>query len=211
LSDLPPLLTLAGACIESGGAKTDPLSASGGARLVALVGYFSPFFRLLRGEASLCAGDVRIAGLSLGEAFGAGALGLASRGIPSAAWTLERYLTESAQLSGLMPRAARARVSELSAAYGLLPYVRRRLRDVPTPFDRVVPLVRACLQRPRVVFAEAPLSDLDASAAMTVARALERVLAEQALVLSFPTLPPGGPALTLFERADFVVEVGRAP
>jgi ABC-type multidrug transport system ATPase subunit len=211
LSEPPPLLALAGACIESGGAKTDPLSASGGARLVALVGYFSPFFRLLRGEANLCAGNVRIAGLSLREAFGTGALGLASRGVPSAAWTLERYLTESAQLSGLTPGVARARVSELCTSYGLLPYAKRRLRELPTPLDRIVPLVRACLQRPRVVFAEAPLSDLDAAASVDVAGALERVLAERALVLSFPTMPLGGQALTLFERADFVVELGRAP
>ncbi len=210
MSDVPPLITLAGACIESGGVKTDPMTASGGKRLVALVGYFSPLFRLLRGEASLQSGDVRFAGVAAEEALGQGTLSLASRDAPSIPWTLERYLSESARFSGMNRRAASERVGALVTSYGLVAYAKRRLGDLPTAMRRVVPLVRACLDRPLVICAEAPLSDLDSTDALVVAAAIERLLGERALVLSFPAWPAGDPARALAERADFVVDLGQS-
>jgi ABC-type Na+ transport system ATPase subunit NatA len=100
-------------------------------------------------------------------------------------------------------------VSAASGSFGILAYAKRRLRDLPTAARRVVPLVRACLARPRVVCAEAPLSDLDAVDAVIVAAALERVASDHALVLSFPARPADGPARALLERADFVFELDR--
>jgi ABC-type nitrate/sulfonate/bicarbonate transport system ATPase subunit len=210
LSDVPPLITLAGACIESGGVTTLPMTASGGKRLVALVGYFSPLFRLLRGEARLRSGAVRFAGISAPAALGQGTLSLASRDAPSAPWTVERYLTESARFSGLERRDASKRVTELVTSYGLVAYSKRRLLDLPTAIRRVIPLVRACLDRPLVICAEAPLSDLDSTDALVVAGTIERLLAERALVVSFPTWPPGDPARALAERADFVLDLGQS-
>jgi hypothetical protein len=211
LNDPEPLLALTGACIESGGVTTDPVTASGGERLVALVGYWSPLFRLLRAEASLTAGELRFAGIPYREALASGTLALASRDAPSSAWTTERYLTESARFSGLTRRAARERVAATSASFGVLAYAKRRLRDLPTAARRVLPLVRACLGHPRVVCAEAPLSDLDATDAVIVAAALERVVSDHAVVLSFPARPADGPSRVLLERADFAFELGRDP
>lgn len=202
-----PLITLEEACIESGPSVGAPLSASGGTRLVALIGYFSPLFRLLRAEDRLRSGAVRFLGVPAGEALASGVLALASREAPGASWTLERYLLESARLTGLGRRQAKANVTAELMGFGLAGLGRQRLRDLPATTRRIASLARASLSRAQVLCAEAPLSDLDGPNAGAVLVALERVLSERALVISFPTPPTDGAAKALAERADFRVSV----
>ena len=200
-----PLLTLDQACIESGRSTAGPWSASGGQRLVAVVGYFSPFFRVLRGEARLVQGAVRLADQDATRALRAGQVALASQEAPSLPWTTERYLYESARLSLLVKRPAEARVRDVLASLGLTHARTTRLRDLSALERRLVSLGRAALGNPEVLCAEAPLSELDATSEARVTDVLERLATATRLVVSFPAAPLGGRARELFDRADFLV------
>jgi len=207
LSDARPLLTLDQACIESGRSTTGPWNATGGERLVALVGYFSPLLRLLRGEARLARGAVRVAGDDATGVLRSGRVALASQEAPSVTWTAERYLEESARLSLLGRQPARARVQAVLASLDLAEVSKVRLRELGTRERRLVSLARAVLGNPDVICAEAPLAELDGASEARVADALERILAERRLIVSFPTAPLGGRAGELFERADLTITV----
>ena len=209
MSDERPLITLVEACIESGPSVTEPLTASGGTRLVALIGYFSPLFRLLRTEDRLRSGVVQFLGVPLLEALDSGLLALASREAPSASWTLERYLLEGARLAGLPRRAAKERASSELSGFGLIGQARRRLAELPPSARRVASLARASLTRARVVCSEAPLSELDPPGEAVVIAALERIATERALIVSFPATPTDGIAKSLVERADYRIEISR--
>jgi len=207
LSDSGPLVALERACFRIGDATTEPLTAAGGGRLVALIGYFSPFFSYLRAEATLASGSVSFAGLGANAAFAGGAVTVASRDTPLASWTTERYLTESARFLGKSRRQAERHASTTLTSFTLLAHARQKLRELPPAARRLVSLARAASTDARIVCAEAPFSDLEPGAEELVGAALERILAGRALVVSFPVVPAGGAALSLAERADFVVRV----
>lgn len=209
MNEAAPLITLERACIESGGVTTEALTAAGGRRLVALVGYFSPFFRLLRNDGRLVSGAVRLAGTEAIFALRLGNVALAPFEAPALRWTPRRYLVENARLAPFERRAAEARAeaelerSELRAVANL------RLCDLDQNARRRIALAGAAVTRATTIVAEAPLVELAAPAEATVASALERLLEERRLVVSFPAVPLDGRARELFERADFTVVVAR--
>jgi predicted ABC-type transport system involved in lysophospholipase L1 biosynthesis ATPase subunit len=209
LNEAAPLFALERACIESGPFTTDPQSASGGQRLVALVGYFSPFFRLLRGDARLASGAVRLAGRPAREALFDGEVALASFETSPLAWTAQRYLEESARLALCDRRAASERVGVELERFGLGPIAKLRLCDVAASWRRRVSLARAAVTGAKAICAEAPLVDLDRAGENVVTQALASVGEERRLLLSFPARPAGGSAREFFERADFAVVVAR--
>jgi ABC-type nitrate/sulfonate/bicarbonate transport system ATPase subunit len=209
LSEGQPLFALEQARIESGGSTTEPWSARGGERLVALVGYFSPLFRLLRREARLMSGAVRLAGKDAVESVRAGAVALASREAPAADWTTERYLEQGMRLAHGPVRRDQERMRALLASFGLAGTAARRLRELPPADRRLVSLARAILSDAAALCVEAPLSELATAEENRVADALEEVARERRLILSFPAEPLGGRARQLFERADFTVAIRR--
>lgn len=209
MSEQAPLFALERACIESGRLTTAELSASGGERLVALVGYFSPFFRLLRAEARLVSGAVRLAGKDAPAALRNGDVALASFEAPPLTWTARRYLVESARLSGFERRAAERRADDELERAKLAAGANLRLCDVDGAVRRRISLARAATSAAATIVVEAPLVELDATTEELVVSALERLGEERRLVVSFPAAPLGGRALELFERADFAVTVVR--
>jgi ABC-type Na+ transport system ATPase subunit NatA len=191
---------------DSGGADA-PLTLRGGERRVALVGNFRPLFRLLSGEARLVSGTVEIAGVPATEAVRRGKAGLALLDPPLVpAWTLERFLLESARLAGLEPADSERSVEAALAYFELGGLRRTRLQTLFPPVRRAALLAHATLTAPEVICAEAPLSDLDAEGQAYVAQALERAAEGRALLASVPALLPEGAERALVERADFVVE-----
>jgi hypothetical protein len=121
-------------------------------------------------------------------------------------WTLERYLLESAALSGLAPADA-ARAVEAALSYFELGGLRRtRLAALFPPVRRAALLAHATLAAPEVICAEAPLSDLDAEGQAYVLRALERAAHGRRLVVSVPALLPEGAERACVDTSDFVVE-----
>ncbi len=209
MNETAPLLALERACIESGGVTTEALSAAGGERRVALVGYFSPLFRLLRAEARLVSGAVRLAGSDAREALQRGDVALASFEAPPLAWTLRRYVVEGARLALFDLRAAERRADAELEHAALASVANLRLCDVDGGVRRRASLACAAVTRATTIVAEAPFVDLDATTEGAVAGTLERLAGERRLLVSFPAAPFGGPAREFFERADFTVTITR--
>jgi hypothetical protein len=201
-----PLLELEGARIDCGGFTTAPLDATGGVRLVALVGYASPIFRLLRGDARLAGGSVRLAGLDVREAVTSGAVALASRTAPPVDWTVRRFLVASARLVPLAKHDIERRVQDALERFRLGAVAAHALRDLPDSTRCLVALARAGLGDAAVVFVEAPFSDLDSSMYTNISAALEN-LAERRLLVSFPAEPEADRGRSWLDRADFSVRL----
>jgi hypothetical protein len=209
LSEASPLIALEQTRIESGRTATEPLNATGGERRVALVGYFSPLFRLLRNDARLVGGAVRIAGKDAALALRLGEVALAPFEAPALRWTARRYLVESARLALFDRRTAERRADGELERAALSGVANLRLCDVDAGFRRRISLASAAVTSATTIVAEAPLVELAAEAEGVVANALERLAADRRLVVSFPAAPLGGAARELFERADFTVVVTR--
>jgi ABC-type lipoprotein export system ATPase subunit len=202
-----PLLVLDGARIESGGIAGEPLTCSGGANRLTLVGNFRPLFRLLSGEARLDAGRAELAGIPAAGAVRTGALGLALLDPPLVPdFSVERYLLESARLAGLAEADAKAAVEAALAYFELGGLRRLKPKTLFAPARRVLLLAHATLAAPEILCAEAPLADLDAEGQAYVALALEKAAAGRRLMVSVPTSVPAGAERAMLERADFIIE-----
>jgi ABC-type multidrug transport system ATPase subunit len=199
-----PLLVLDRARILAGGAVGEPLTAKGGSSRVTLVGNVRPLFRLLARDATLESGEARLLGVPLRDAVVAGVAGLALSDPPlPAEWTPERYLLESARLSGLREPDARRETEAAISRFELAPYARRRFADTALALKRIVLLAHATIGSPRVLCVEAPLANLDPSSLSYVGAALERASSERRLFASVTSATDG--ERSLVERADFVV------
>lgn len=209
MNEAAPLLTLERACIESDRTTTEALDAAGGERFVALVGYFSPLFRLLRGDGRLVAGSVRIGGKDVVSALRLGEVALAPFAVPALKWTARRYLIENARLALLDRRAAERRADAELVGSGLGFRANLRLCDLDEAARRRVALASVAVTPASTLIAEAPLVDLDAVTEELMLNGLERFRAERRLIVSFPAAPLGGRVRELFERADFTVTVTR--
>jgi ABC-type Na+ transport system ATPase subunit NatA len=206
--DSAPLLLLQGARIEAGGVTSEALSARGGARHVALVGDFRPFFRLLTRDAALVGGRAEVAGNAATDAVRS--IGVALSDPPLVPeWTPERYLTESARLLGLSERDARIDVESVLAELSLGAFARHRLDVLEKPFRRAVLFAHAALGSPDVLCLEAPLGDLEHGAQAEVATYLERATTGRRLITSVRSLASDGPERALVARADWVVVESR--
>jgi ABC-type Na+ transport system ATPase subunit NatA len=209
LNERAPLIALERACVESGRTTSEALNATGGERFVALVGHFSPLFRLLRGEGRLVAGAVRFGGADAVAALRRGEVALAPFAAPALRWTARRYLVENARLALLGRRAAERRADAELAGSGLDSRANLRLCDLDEAARRRLALASAAVTSAGTVVAEAPFVELDARSEELVANGLERFAAERRLIVWFPAAPLGGRARELFERADFTVVLTR--
>jgi ABC-type transport system involved in cytochrome c biogenesis ATPase subunit len=202
-----PLFELDGARIDAGAFTSGPLSASGGTRLVALVGYASPFFRLLRGEARLVAGAVRLAGSDAAAGVRAGAVAVSSHALPPLRESVRRFLVAGALLALVPRREAERRVAAALERFRLQAAAELALRDVPDGVRRVVSLARASLGDASVVVAEATFAELDQRAYADVLAAFESIASERRIVVSFPAEPEPDRGASVLERADFTLRL----
>jgi ABC-type nitrate/sulfonate/bicarbonate transport system ATPase subunit len=206
-----PLLELEDARIEQAAFTTEPLTASGGERLVALVGYFSPFFRLLRGEARLASGAVRLGGHDAREAIRRGTALVATESAPPLATSVRQFLVASARLGLLEAREAERRARAVLERRRLSTFGERALADVPESVRRRVSLARAELGTAPLVVVEAPFYELDSTTYAEVARMLDELAAERRLILSFPAEPEPDRGQAFLERADFTLRFALGP
>lgn len=204
-ADDAPLLELESARIEQPAFTTEPLSASGGTRLVALVGYFSPLFRLLGGEARLASGAVRLAGQDAREAVRRGTAIVTAQSAPPLAQSVRQYLVANARLGLVEKREAERRVGAVLERLRLSSVAERALADVADGERRRVSLARAALATATLVIAEAPFAELDLTTYADVASLLDELAAERRLIVSFPAEPEPDRGRALLERADFTV------
>jgi ABC-type transport system involved in cytochrome c biogenesis ATPase subunit len=202
-SPLAALLSLTSARIDDGTFTTEPLDAAGGTRLVALVGYFSPFFRLLRGEARLASGAVRLAGLDARAAVASGTVAVTSRAAPPLRTSVRHFLVMSARLSLVPRREADRRVNAALERFGLRRVADYALRDVPDGTRRVASLARASVGDASIVVMESPFAELDLTTYAVVAGAFEAIASERRVIVSFPAEPEADRGHPFVERADF--------
>jgi len=201
-----PLLVLAGARIETAGESGLSLDASGGVQRVALVGNFRALFHLLAQRGQLTKGRAAILGTPAIDAVRERVAGLAlcdPELVPS--FTAERFLLESARLTGMSERHAREEVDAVLALLGLGGFARHRLGQLALPLRRAFLLAHAVLGGPLVLCAEAPLADLDRAGQAEVAAVLERAATGRRLVVSTRERNTSGPEHDLVARADWVV------
>jgi ABC-type Na+ transport system ATPase subunit NatA len=198
----------------SGGSITPPLTLRGAGSRLALVGSFTAFFALLSGEASLASGTARVHGDNLASAVQRGIVGLAlSDPALPLRWTAERYLVESAELSGLSTREARRTTFELLQRFELTARARHELKDLLLIERRALILAGATIGAPGVLVAQAPLARLDVPSQRYVQDALARAAEGRELIVSVPALPPAGAERGLVDAADQVIweHPGAAP
>lgn len=207
-SPLAALVSLTSARIDCGNFTTEPLEGAGGTRLVALVGYFSPLFRLLRGEARLANGAVRLAGLDARAAVASGAVAVTSRTAPPLRTSVRHFLVTSARLSLAPRREAERRANAALERFGLRPVAEHALRDVADGTRRVVALARASVCAASVVVMESPFAELDLATYAVVAAAFEAIASERRVIVSFPAEPEPDRGQPFVERADFTLRVG---
>jgi len=201
-----PLLLLEGARIETAGESGPPLDARGGVRTVALIGNFRPLFRLFAQSTRLTSGRAELLGTPVDQAVRERVAGLAlcdPELVPS--FTAERFLLESARLTGMSERHAKNEVDAVLALLGLGGYARHRLGQLGVPLRRAFVLAHAVLGGPLVLCAEAPLADLDPAGQAEVAAVLERAALGRRLLVSSRERSTSGPAHELVARADWVV------
>ena len=183
---------------------SEPLTAKGGTARVTFVGNVRPLFRLLARDATLESGEAQLLGVPFRDAVVTGVAGLALSDPPlPAEWTPQRYLLESARLSGLAEAEARRQTAAVIARFELAPYVHRRFADTVVAVKRVVLLAHAMLGSPRVLCVETPFVHLDPSSLAYVAAALEQAASGRHLVASVTSATDG--ERSLVERADWVV------
>lgn len=201
-----PLIELDRARIRYHGALGAELNARSTGGLVVLLGDFSPLFALLARSAELYGGVARVGGTSAERAVQSGAVGLAradTRLPPE--WTPERYLSESASLSGMNARTAARAVDEALTRFELARESRRKLADLAVPFRRVLSLAHATLGAPHALAVDDLLGGVDAAAQAYLAAAIERAAAGRPLLAGVRGLRSDGPERVLVERASSVL------
>lgn len=202
-----PLLALSAArLVLPDGSRLPELSAEAHGRCVALIGAWSPFFRLLTGEASLAGGQATILGSKASAAVRSGLVGLLLCDPPlPRSWTAGRYLIESGRLLGWRKPRAIQRARELLERFQLTHLTARPLGSLPFVERRALLVAHATLGDPRVVCAEAPLDRLEGDAAAYVGARLELALEHRSAILHFPSPAVLGPERALIDRADRVL------
>ncbi|HWA77187.1 MAG TPA: hypothetical protein VG937_32855 [Polyangiaceae bacterium] len=204
MSDGPaPLLRLARACIVSAdGTQLGPLDAEVKGEQLALIGDFSPVFRLLEGRATLSAGSAEIMGVPLTQALARGVVGFAPLDPPlPPRLSALAYLEESARLLGRGRAFAEQSARDIVKKFELEHLTRRALSTLRVAEKRVLLLASAALGAPPVLCAEAPLDRLDDAAMLYVETALERARAGRLSIVSAISLDALGRERALVERS----------
>ncbi len=181
------------------------------AERMALLGDWSPLFRLLAGEAVLAAGTLTLCGCPASEGVQRGRIGLARLDplLPNV-WSAEHFLAASAELSGLNPRAARRAVSATFDKLGLGGLGARRLGHLQLGERRALLVAHALLTDPQVLCLEQPLLGLDTTAEELLLSIIERATQGRRLVVSLsdPSSSPGERELMRAASAVFRLEAG---
>jgi ABC-type Na+ transport system ATPase subunit NatA len=161
------------------------LTAQSDASRIALLGDWSPLFRLMSGEATLSAGTLLIDGAELPLAVERGTIGLMRVDplLPSA-WSSEQFLSSSAELSGMTRKAAERAAFQALERLGLTPLSGKRLAHLQLAERRSLLLAHTLLTEPRVLCLEAPLLGLDTHAEELVLAVLERAAAGRKLLVA---------------------------
>lgn len=164
------------------------------AERVALLGDWSPLFRLLSGEATLAAGSLRIAGSPVPLGVEQGKIGLMRLDpLLPGSWSGEQFLASSAELAGTARKSARKLAFQTLEQLGLSELAARRLAHLQLAERRALLLAHARLTGPRVLCVEQPLVGLDTHAEQTLLAVLERASSGRRLLVavSDPELSPG--------------------
>lgn len=179
------------------------LTARSSAQRLALLGDWSPLFRLLSGEAQLSAGKLELMGhpLPLGVQNGrVGLLRLETLLPPN--WSGEQLLASSAELVGLSRQAAARAAFTALDRLGLAALASRRLGHLQLGERRALLLAHALLTDPEVLCLEQPLSGLDGSAEQLLLAVIERALQGRRLVVSLDGAAPSAGERELLSRSN---------
>jgi ABC-type multidrug transport system ATPase subunit len=199
MADSPPLndeelptLELKDVAIRRAGAVLlSSLELSSRATMLGLVGDWQALTQVLTGKAQIT-GSARVLGHELRPALGEGILGFAPCDPPLAGrLSVREYLNLAAHLGH--GSSARALVESARALqeYGLAELGARKLRQL-APFERrALGIAAAAVNRPPVVFLEAPLRGLDAQTADYVAGLCAQAAKHSRVIVSatFPSAP----------------------
>jgi len=184
------------------------LNVSSDAPRLALLGDWSPVFRLLAGEAELSAGVLKVCGVSATEGVQQGALGL-QRLDPSLpnAWSTEQFLGISAELSGLAPAVARRAVQATVERLGLGSLTGRRLGHLRLAETRALLVAHARLTDPKALCLEQPLLGLDTSAEQLLLAVIERAADGRRLLVSLADPEHSAGERELARRSDACIRL----
>lgn len=179
------------------------LDVSSGAERLALLGDWSPLFRLLTGEAELAAGRVEISGAPVPLGVERGVLGVMRLDpLLPATWSSEQLLASSAELAGI-PRQAAAKVAfQTLERLGLLELAARRLAHLQPAERRALLVAHAVLTDPRALCLEDPLAGLDTHAEQTLLAVIERASAGKRLLVSVADPERSGATRRLLQSCD---------
>lgn len=202
--------------LEADGARIDvlgrpllsELSVSSRAARVALLGDWSPLFRLLSGDAELAAGRLEIAGERADRAVASGRVGL-QRLDPElpAAWSAERFLLASAELAGYAPSAAREAARAVQHQLGLEPLATRRLAHLQVFERRGLLIGHALLTEPAALCLEQPLAGLDTHSEQVVLATIERAATGRMLLVALANPEASAAERELLSRAGDVLHL----
>jgi ABC-type taurine transport system ATPase subunit len=185
-----------GATLEAKAARIDLLGQPLLTRLdvtatsdrVALLGDWSPLFRLLAGEAELAAGSVQLGGVPAPLGVVQGLVGLMRLDPPlPAAWSGEQLLATGAELAGIAEKPARKLAFQTLERLGLSGLAARRLGHLQAPELRALLIAHAVITDPRILCLEQPIIGLDTHAEEAVAAVIERASAGRRLVVALAT------------------------
>jgi ABC-2 type transport system ATP-binding protein len=194
LNDWPTLEAAAARIDLLGQPLLAQLNVKSEAERLALLGDWSPLFRLLAGEAELAAGSLRVAGALAPLGVEQGVVGLMRLDplLPSA-WSAEQFLASSAELGGAPGKAARKTAFQTLERLGLIELATRRLAHLQLAERRAILVAHAVLTDPRVLCLEEPLVGLDTHAEVAVLAVIERACAGRRLIVAVadPELSPG--------------------
>jgi ABC-type cobalamin/Fe3+-siderophores transport system ATPase subunit len=185
LSDAPTLEATAARIDLLGQPLLSRLDVTSHAERVALLGDWSPLFRLLSGEAELTAGSLTIGGVAVPLGVERGSIGLMRLDpILPPSFSAEQLLSTSAELSGV-PAAAAGKVAfQTLERLGLVDLATRRLAHLPPAERRTLLVAHATLTDPSVLCLEDPLAGLDTHAEHTLLAVIERAAAGRRLLVS---------------------------
>lgn len=200
----PPLLELTTARIAlPSGARIPELSMSARGRRLALIGDWSPLFRLFTGEAALAGGQAEVLGVHVSACVQSGVMGLMLQDpkLPRS-WTAVRYLIESGRLLGLSKANAIEAAHGLLARFELVHLTKRAIGTLPLVERRALLVAHASLAEPRVICAQGPLDRLEEDAASYLSARLDLAIQHRSAILHFPSPAPLGRERALIDQAD---------
>lgn len=185
MSDLPTLLARDARIDLLGRPLLGRLNVESHASRLALLGDWSPLFRLLSGEAELTSGSLELGGGPLPLAVQQGKLGVMRLDPPlPPAFSGEQLLASSAELTGLSRRAAARAAFTALDRLGLLELASRRLGHLALAERRCLLVAHAITTEPALLCLEEPLRSLDGSGAELVRAVIERALVGRRLIVA---------------------------